>query len=142
MREIATARKKKLVLIIDEASLLRLDVFAELHTITQFDADSNPLLPIILAGQNSLADLLTYRTSLPLASRIVARTHLQGVSRQDMEAYLIHHLKIAGVKNKPFCRCRRHSHTARLRRALPKGQPPGPGRAHRGRQRKSATGSR
>ena len=102
VREIATARKKKLVLIIDEASLLRLDVFAELHTITQFDADSNPLLPIILAGQNSLADLLTYRTSLPLASRIVARTHLQGVSRQDMEAYLIHHLKIAGVKNNLF----------------------------------------
>ena len=49
--KISTAQKKKLVLIIDEASLLRLDVFAELHAITQFDGDSKPLLPIILAGQ-------------------------------------------------------------------------------------------
>ena len=40
VREISTAQKKKLVLIIDEASLLRLDVFAELHAITQFDGDS------------------------------------------------------------------------------------------------------
>jgi len=102
VREIATARKKKLVLIIDEASLLRLDVFTELHTITQFDGDSKPLLPIILAGQNNLADLLTYRTSLPLASRVVARTHLQGVSKKDMEAYIIHHLNIAGVKQNMF----------------------------------------
>jgi general secretion pathway protein A len=95
-------RKKKPVLIIDEASLLRLEVFAELHTITQFDGDSNPMLPIILAGQNNLADLLIYRTSLPLASRVVARSHLTGVSLQDMQAYLLHHLKIAGVKHNLF----------------------------------------
>jgi len=31
-------RKQQPVLIIDEASLLRLDVFAELHTLTQFEA--------------------------------------------------------------------------------------------------------
>ena len=102
VREISTAQKKKLVLIIDEASLLRLDVFAELHAITQFDGDSKPLLPIILAGQNNLADLLIYRTSLPLASRVVARTHLMGVSKKDMEAYILHHLKVAGVKQNLF----------------------------------------
>jgi type II secretory pathway predicted ATPase ExeA len=86
------------LLIIDEASLLRLDVFAELHTLTQFKGDSKPLLPIILAGQNNLVDSLLYRTSLPLSSRIVARSHLEGVSRKHMEAYLAHHLKIAGIQ--------------------------------------------
>lgn len=100
--EIAQDRKKKPVLIIDEASLLRLQVLAELHTITQFQGDSKPILPIILAGQNNLADLLIYRTSLPLASRVVARSHLAGVSLQDMQAYLLHHLKIAGVKHNLF----------------------------------------
>jgi type II secretory pathway predicted ATPase ExeA len=100
--ELTTARKQKPVLIIDEASLLRLDVFTELHTITQFEADSKPLLPILLAGQNNLADLLLYRTSLPLSSRIVAKSHLQGVSRQDMDLYLKHHLKISGIKNQIF----------------------------------------
>ncbi|CAO0822882.1 hypothetical protein DFAR_3360009 [Desulfarculales bacterium] len=56
--EIAQDRKKKPVLIIDEASLLRLQVLAELHIITQFQGDSKPILPTILAGQNDLADLL------------------------------------------------------------------------------------
>jgi type II secretory pathway predicted ATPase ExeA len=97
-----TSRKLKAVLIIDEASLLRLEVFAELHTITQFDADSNPLLPMVLAGQNNLVDLLLYRTSIPLSSRIVARSHLQGVCREEMEAYLNHHLHIAGVSQPLF----------------------------------------
>jgi general secretion pathway protein A len=100
--EITTARKQKVVLIIDEASLLRLEVFIELHTITQFEADSKPLLPIILAGQNNLVDLLLYRTSIPLSSRIITKSHLQGVSRQDMELYLKHHLTIAGVTHQLF----------------------------------------
>ncbi|CAO0823301.1 hypothetical protein DFAR_3630012 [Desulfarculales bacterium] len=42
----------------DEASLLRLQVLAEVHAITQFQGDSKPILPIILAGQSNLADLL------------------------------------------------------------------------------------
>ncbi|CAO0824727.1 hypothetical protein DFAR_850025 [Desulfarculales bacterium] len=42
--------QKKAGLIIDEASLLRLQVLAELHTITQFQRDAKPTLPIILAG--------------------------------------------------------------------------------------------
>jgi general secretion pathway protein A len=100
--ELTTSRKQKPVLIIDEASLLRLEVFTELHTITQFEGDSKPLLPIILAGQNNLGDLLLYRTAIPLSSRIIAKSHLQGVSRQDMDLYLQHHLKIAGVKHQIF----------------------------------------
>lgn len=95
-------RKQQPVLIIDEASLLRLDVFAELHTLTQFEADSKPYLPMILAGQNNLADNLLYRTAVPLASRIVARSHLQEVNREGMERYITHHLKIAGLKHSPF----------------------------------------
>ena len=54
-------KKQKPVLIVDEASILRLDVFTELHTITQFEGDSRPILPIILAGQNNLIDNLMYR---------------------------------------------------------------------------------
>ena len=95
-------KKMKMILIIDEASLLRLEVFAELHTLTQFDNDSKPFLPMVLAGQGSLVDNLKYRYSMPLASRIVGRCHLQGVDRQGMEAYLLHHLSIAGVHKNLF----------------------------------------
>jgi len=100
--ELCLERKQKPVMVVDEASLLRVDVFCELHTITQFEGDSKPYLPIILAGQNNLADLLLYRTSVPLSSRIVARTHLMGIDRKDMELYLNHHLKIAGISHPLF----------------------------------------
>lgn len=102
IRDLYEGKKIKPVLIIDEASLLRLEVFAELHTLTQFDQDSKPYLPIILAGQSPLVDQLVFRTSHPLASRILARCHLKGVSRKEMEEYLIHHLALAGIKNNPF----------------------------------------
>lgn len=99
---LAATKKQQPVLIIDEASLLRLDVFAELHTITQFEADSKPYLPMILAGQNNLADNLLYRTAVPLASRIVARSHLSAVDMSGMHDYINHHLTIAGLTNSPF----------------------------------------
>ena len=95
-------KKIQPLLIIDEASLLRLDVFAELHTLCQFDVDSKPHLPVILAGQNNLIDLLQYRSSLPLASRIVAKSHLEGIDLEQMQLYLAHHLRITGVKVQLF----------------------------------------
>ncbi|CAO0822662.1 hypothetical protein DFAR_3210009 [Desulfarculales bacterium] len=100
--EIAQDRKKSPVLIVKEASFLRLKVLAELHTITQLQGNSKPILSIILAGQNNLAYLFIYRTFLPLASRVVARSHLAGASLQDMQAYLLHHLNIAGVEQNLF----------------------------------------
>ncbi len=49
--DLVMGKKQKVVLMIDEASLLRLEVFAELHTLAQFDGDSKPCSPIIFAGQ-------------------------------------------------------------------------------------------
>ncbi len=102
IKELVLGKKIKVALIIDEASLIRLDVFAELHTITEFEHDSKPYLPLILAGQSNLIDKLMYRTSQPLASRIVARSHLEGLNRSDMEQYIKHHLSIAGIKKNLF----------------------------------------
>jgi len=100
--DLTLGKKMKLALMIDEASLLRLEVFAELHTLTQFEQDSKPFLPIILAGQANLIDNLSYRNSQPLASRVVARCHLSGIDQNTMQDYLLHHLKIAGVKQMLF----------------------------------------
>ncbi|CAO0820647.1 hypothetical protein DFAR_1780005 [Desulfarculales bacterium] len=71
-----------------------------MHTITQFQGGSKPILPIILAGQNNLADLLIYRTSLPLASRVVARSHLASASLQDMQACLLHPISKSQASNR------------------------------------------
>jgi len=100
--ELVEAQKMKVALIIDEASLLRLEVFAELHTLCQFDKDSKPYLPLILAGQSLLIDKLCYRDCAPLASRVICRAHLQGLDKDGMQQYLLHHLKLAGIKKPLF----------------------------------------
>lgn len=100
--DLVHGKKMKALLVIDEASFLRLEVLAELHTLMQFENDSKPFLPIVLAGQANLADNLKYRNSMPLASRVVGKTHLKGVDRNGMEQYLAHHLALAGVKRNIF----------------------------------------
>jgi type II secretory pathway predicted ATPase ExeA len=94
-----TAKKQIPLLIFDEAHLMRLDILAQLHTLTQLPFDQRSLVPLVLSGQNILIDRLLYYTSKPFASRVVGRTHLQGLKQADMKAYVLHHLHIAGADN-------------------------------------------
>jgi type II secretory pathway predicted ATPase ExeA len=102
IREIAATKKQKITIVVDEAHLLRVEVFAELHTITQFDNDSKNLFSLVLAGQPNLIEKLTYRSSAPLASRVIARTHLSLLNREQLAVYLEHHLTVAGIKKQLF----------------------------------------
>ena len=98
---LADIRRKKQtpLLVIDEAHLLRFEVFAQLHTLTQFAFDSQTLMPLVLAGQSSLLDRLLFHTSRPLASRVVGRSHLDALSLDDMRGYLVHHLQLAAGRD-------------------------------------------
>ena len=102
IREISATKKQKITIVVDESHLLRVEVFAELHTITQFDNDSKNLFSLVLAGQLNLIEKLTYRRSAPLASRVVARTHLSHLNQEQLFVYLEHHLGVAGVKKQLF----------------------------------------
>jgi RNAse (barnase) inhibitor barstar len=51
---------------------------------------------------NNLIDKLMYHTSRPLASRIIGRSHLEGLRNKDMTGYIKHHLQIAGIKDQLF----------------------------------------
>jgi type II secretory pathway predicted ATPase ExeA len=92
-------KKQQPVLIIDEAHLLRLELLAQLHALTQLPYDQKTMVPMILSGQNILIDRLLFHTSRPFASRIVGRTLLEGLQRQQMADYLSHHLAIVGGKS-------------------------------------------
>ena len=102
IREISATKKQRIIIVVDESHLLRLEIFAELHTITQFDNDSKNLFSLVLAGQPNLIEKLTYRSSAPLSSRIVARTHLSHLNQEQIAIYLEHHLGVAGVKKQLF----------------------------------------
>ena len=102
VREIVTSKNRQVLLVIDEANLLRPEVFAELHTLTQFHHGSKNLVTLILCGQGSLLERLSLRSSAPLASRIITKAHLEPLGRSDIEDYVAHHLALAGAKKKLF----------------------------------------
>ncbi|MBI5194464.1 MAG: hypothetical protein HZA08_13645 [Nitrospirae bacterium] len=87
---------------IDEAHLMRGEVFAQLHIIGQFELDSAPVMPMILSGQNNLMDKLMYYTSRPLASRVVGKGHIEGLRLNEMAGYIKHHLEKAGAREQLF----------------------------------------
>ena len=95
-------RNQHPVLIVDEAHLLRSEVFSHLHTLMQYDFDSKPRFAILLAGQNQLLDKLHLLPARALAARVVARTHLESLKLQQTQDYLRHHLEIAGCKKQLF----------------------------------------
>jgi general secretion pathway protein A len=45
---------------------------------------------------------MTYRSSAPLASRVVARTHLSHLNQDQLSVYLEHHLGVCGIKKQLF----------------------------------------
>lgn len=96
------SRKQIPLLVIDEAHLLRRDVFSQLHTLTQFDFDSNPVMPVILCGQDQLIDKLVTLSAKPLASRVVGRSHMDSLKLKDMKGYIEHHLRLAGTDKPVF----------------------------------------
>lgn len=84
------------LLIIDEAHLLKKEVFTQLHTLIQFEYDSRPVMPMILCGQELLIDHLMMISAKPLATRILGRNNLESIKKEVMEEYLNHQLKLAG----------------------------------------------
>ena len=102
VREVAMTKKQKIIIVVDEAHLLRIEVFTELHTAGQFDNDSKNLFSLVLAGQPNLLEKLTCRSSAPLASRVVSRTHLNNLNQEQTRVYLEHHLGVCGVKKQLF----------------------------------------
>jgi general secretion pathway protein A len=93
---------RKAVLIIDEAQNLSSDVLEQLRLLTNLETSQKKLLQIILLGQPELRDKLSKPELLQLSQRIIARYHLGSLSKDDMKAYIVHRLSVAGVHNTLF----------------------------------------
>lgn len=101
IKEIFSKRQTP-VLVIDEANLMRERIFQELHNLLQYDLQSSNLMPLILAGQISLIDKLKFHTAQSLASRVIGRSHLDGLDIKGMKSYIDHHLSVSGMSIELF----------------------------------------
>lgn len=102
IKDLAVHKKQKVILVVDEAHLLRVEILSEIHTLTLFDNNSKNYLGIVFSGMANLLDLLTYRSSMSLASRVVGKAHLSAISREQMDEYICFHTQFAGGKRGLF----------------------------------------
>ena len=89
------AKRKKAILIIDEAQNLSNDVLEQIRLLTNLETNERKLLQIILIGQPELRDKLARPELRQLAQRIVARCHLEALSKADVFLYVNHRLAVA-----------------------------------------------
>jgi general secretion pathway protein A len=93
----AHAAGRRVVLIVDEAQNLSVEVLEQVRLLTNLETESQKLLQIILIGQPELRELLGRNDLRQLAQRVTARFHLQPLAREDTIAYVRHRLRIAGA---------------------------------------------
>ena len=84
------------ILIIDEAQNLSPDLLEEVRMLSNLEASNSKLLQIILVGQPELRTILASSGLRQLRQRISINCHLQALSRDEVEQYIVHRLEVAG----------------------------------------------
>ncbi|MBM4031725.1 MAG: DUF2075 domain-containing protein [Planctomycetes bacterium] len=84
------------VVIIDEAQNLALEVLEELRMLSNFETEKAKLLQVVLVGQPQLRDLLRRPELEQLRQRITVRFHLYPLNEEETRSYIRHRLNVAG----------------------------------------------
>jgi len=96
------SKKQHPILICDEAQLLPHAALEQLPLLLNFDMDSSHYLTLLLVGQPLLRRTLSLQMHEPLRQRIAVQYHLDGLTRDELDAYLAHQLKAAGTTQPLF----------------------------------------
>src|SRR3954466_12325219 len=91
---------RKVLLIVDEAQNLSLRVLEEIRLLSGIESTKEKVLRIILAGQPELNDKLDSPELVQLMQRVRLRFHLGALSRDDLRAYILHRLEVAGANGR------------------------------------------
>jgi general secretion pathway protein A len=95
-----TAQERKItpVFILDEMHMAKDAFLQDLAILFNFNMDSTNPFILVLAGLPHLKTRLALNHHRPLAQRMIMRYELQPLSKDEVSAYIDHHLKIAGAK--------------------------------------------
>lgn len=92
----------KPLVVIDEAQELTVPMLSELRFVLNYQADSFSPLMVILAGQPQLAETLRLQVLECIRQRINVHYRLPSLEEDEISAYILHHLKVAGVDRQIF----------------------------------------
>lgn len=91
----AAERRKRVVIVLDEAQLLDAETLDGLRCLANIDMDSAPLCMLLL-GQPTLRRRLRLGSFAALDQRVGLRYSLSGLDLAECSSYIAHHLKLAG----------------------------------------------
>ena len=89
-------KRRKAVVICDEAHLLGGSQLEELRFLTSSDMDSSSSFALLLVGQPNLKARLRLGTFSALDQRISLRYTIPPMTKEETKSYALHHLKLAG----------------------------------------------
>jgi MSHA biogenesis protein MshM len=89
---------KRVLLCLDEAQAIPIESLEALRLLTNLETEKRKLLQIVLFGQPELNRHLELDSIRQLAQRITFHYHLGPLSRDDLDYYVAHRLRVAGFE--------------------------------------------
>jgi general secretion pathway protein A len=87
---------RSVVLVIDEAQNLAIDVLEQIRLISNLETETDKLIQIVLSGQPELLTVLGRDELRQLNQRITVRYHLLPMDFESMGRYIDHRMELAG----------------------------------------------
>ena len=100
--ELYTQQKITAVLVIDEAHLLKPEIFDEIRLLHNNQFDSCDYLATALVGQPPLKKMIAYAKYLPLKQRICVSCHLTPLNKGQCYDFFSHQLSVVKASQKIF----------------------------------------
>jgi MSHA biogenesis protein MshM len=111
---------KRAVLCMDEAQAMPLDTLEALRLLTNLETEKRKLLQVVLFGQPELDHKLQAESIRQLRQRIVFEQKLVGLARDEVGAYVMHRLAVAGYAGPSLLRARALGTLHRASRGVPR----------------------
>lgn len=92
---------RRSLLIVDEAQNLPISSIEELRMLSNFQLGGQSLLQIFLLGQPEFRDLMKSPELEQLRQRVIATHHLDPMTAEEIEPYILHRLSLVGWRGDP-----------------------------------------
>jgi general secretion pathway protein A len=102
IQELASHHKLRVIVMLDEAHLLSIQVLEQLHILLNYEKDSKPWLSLILVGLPDLRETLKRNVLASLTARMPIRIHLQPLDADQVKLYIRHRMNTAGCRRDVF----------------------------------------
>ncbi|EFK05835.1 putative secretion ATPase, PEP-CTERM locus family protein [delta proteobacterium NaphS2] len=90
-------RKKRVILIVDEAQNLTPDALEEIRMLSNLESEKHHLIQIILVGQPELKYKLQMKELEQFTQRITVHCHLEGLGPEEVDHYIRYRMQVAGA---------------------------------------------